>query len=88
MIPSTASSTRISWPCEQALARTRPHTRRWYDTVVRALAGPRRSWWECVARYFQDRDRVQRLEAARQDAGQPGVPLLRVLDIAVWMPAH
>lgn len=70
------------------LARKRPHLVPISDSVVRGVAGRGTSWWKCVARYFESEERVDRLRAARDAAGQPELPLARVLDIAVWMQAR
>ena len=68
------------------LARKRPYLVPVSDSVVKKLAGPRASWWECVAKYFADEEHVARLRSIKKNAAAPAeLPLLRVLDIAVWM---
>ena len=67
------------------LARKRPYLVPVSDRVVRTLAVPGASWWKCVAGYFADDERVAQLRAIRDAAAPRELPLLRVLDIAVWM---
>lgn len=67
------------------LARKRPYLVPVSDSVVRALAAPGASWWKCIAEYFADGQRVARLREIRDATATPDLPLLRVLDIAVWM---
>lgn len=71
------------------LARKRPHLLPVYDSVLRdALQGSTRAFWLPLRNELlqQGGALVDRLAQLRDDAGlPPETPLLRVLDVAVWM---
>jgi hypothetical protein len=85
----TEGITGVGWvTANKLLARKRPELFPVYDQVVKAALQPHsRNFWEPLREDLRKEQNkaVKRLQAIRQEAGVPEVPLLRVLDVAVWM---
>lgn len=80
----------IGWvTANKLIAHKRPETIPVYDRVIkRALQPPSGKWWLALQNAF-DEDLVELLGALRADAGLPeSISLLRILDVAIWMPNH
>lgn len=79
----------IGWVTAGKLcARKRPAIAPVYDKVIRSAVGRPDSWWGLVTEVFAEAAIVKRLEELLEDADQPGLTRLRVLDIAIWMRQH
>jgi hypothetical protein len=85
--------TGVGWvTANKLLARKRPHLLPVYDRVVKAALQPRRKdFWIPLRNSLlsNDGEAIARLEEIRVSAGlMEGHPLLRVLDVAVWMTSQ
>lgn len=81
----------VGWvTANKLLARKRPHLLPVYDRVVKAALVPtREEFWVPLWRELQDTDLVRTLTEIKVAAKVPqDVPLLRILDVAVWMRAQ
>jgi len=68
------------------LARKRPHLIPIGDSVVDAITGTTApNSWSHFHHQLQSSDRRARIDELRPPGGVPGVPTLRILDIALWM---
>lgn len=81
----------IGWVTAGKLcARKRPALLPVYDDVVKTALAPTGGFWVTLHEWFQATPAaVDRLRAIKEMSGVPDeVPLLRVLDIAIWMAEH
>ncbi len=80
--------TGIGWvTANKLMARKRPRLLPVYDAVVKAALQPKEdSFWLPLRQEMQDETLVRLLVDVRTSAGlRERIPLLRVLDVAVWM---
>lgn len=81
----------IGWVTAGKLcARKRPALLPVYDRVVQAALEPDGGFWLTLHEWFQNTpDAVDRLSAIKSESGAPDeVPLLRILDVVIWMAEH
>ena len=83
----------VGWvTANKLLARKRPHLLPVYDRVVKAALQPKsKDFWIPLRNSLQENDgkALERLELIRDRAGYgQEIPLLRVLDVAVWMTSQ
>jgi hypothetical protein len=70
------------------LARKRPRLVPVLDNAAVALLElPDALGWSCLRLVLADAGRRDRVEALRPDGLDPGIPLLRLLDVAIWVTA-
>ena len=68
------------------LARKRPQLIPIIDSrVTEAIPAPEGHYWQAFQSSLQNADRRQRVEALRPEALSAQIPLLRLLDVAIWM---
>ena len=83
----------VGWvTANKLLARKRPHLLPVYDRVVKAALQPKsKDFWIPLRNSLlaNDGEAIERLELIRDRAGYgQEIPLLRVLDVAVWMTSQ
>jgi len=70
------------------MARKRPHLIPIWDSVLKSVTGQpddRNQWNIWRQEMARSGDLLEFLEGVRQEAGVPEIPLLRVLDVILWM---
>lgn len=81
----------IGWVTAGKLcARKRPALLPVYDRVVRRALRPDQGFWMTLHEWFQGTPgAVDRLTVIKAESGAPSeVPLLRILDVVIWMAEH